>query len=274
MSIIHNIKTEKLLDFKIFNEAVEKIIENVVFEYRGENTFYYWLDKFSSRGVDVSIENENLIEIRNTIMSNRSDYILTNKIVELILNQISGVLYDEEDNIIDKFPLFEDKTIEEFELGDSNIIYIMSYDNDMTIFTPKSKVYFGNRLYKEHSTLSKENRKDKMYEILYNCQYNIPEYSYGDILQIGEDESEDKQIFKLLTNNVDCLIDKYDKILLNCDEQNPIMITNQSLNSILPKNWILYDEYKIAAPKIPNEEWESLKKRALVHDIFDDFSKE
>lgn len=273
MSIIHNIKTKNLLDFNRLNKAVEQTIENVEFEYRGGDTFYYWLDKLSARGVDISIEKTNLVEIRNTVMSNRFDYILTNKIVELIISQIGGVIYDQDKDIVDKFPLFDDKAIEENELNDSEIIYFMSNENDMAIYTPKRTVHFGNRLYKELSTLSKANRKIKMYEIIQNCLYNIPEYSYGDVLQIGNDESEDKKILKLLTNKVDCLIDKYDRIMLNRDGQNPIMITNQTLNTILPEKWKLYDEFTIAAPKLSDEEWESLKDRASTHDIFDDFVK-
>lgn len=273
MSIIHNIKTKSTLDFNILNEIIEKTIENVRIEYREENVFYYWLDQYSARGLNVSIEDDNLIEIRNTIMSNKSDYILTNKIVELILNQLSGVVSDEEDNIIAKFPLFDDKIIEELELRDTNVIFTISKNDDVTINAPNSIVNFGSRLYKELSTLSKEIRKDKIYEIIHNCQYNIPNYSYGNRIQIETKESKDPQILKLLTNDVDCLIDKYDKIMLHCDEGNPIMITNKILNSILPQQWILYDEYKIAAPRLPNEEWELLKKRALELDIFNDFSK-
>lgn len=273
MSIIHKVKTKNLLDFNRLNQAVEQTIENVEFEYRGGNTFYYWLDKLSARGVDISIEKKNLIEIRNTVMSNRFDYILTNKIVELIISQADGVIYNENKKRVDNLPLFDDKTIEELELHDSNILFIMSNENEMTIFSPKRKVHFGSRLHKELSVLSKENRKNKMYEIIQNCQYNIPEYSYGDILQVGDDESEDKKILKLLTNKVDCLIDKYDRIMLNRDGQNPIMITNQTLNTILPEKWKLYDEYTIAAPELSNEEWELLKDRASTYDIFDDFMK-
>ena len=273
MSIIHNIKTKNLLDFNRLNQAIEQTIENVKFEYRGGNTFYYWLDKFSARGVDISIEKKNLIEIRNTVMSNRFDYILTNKIAELIISQLGGVIYDGDKDIVDKFPLFDDITIEKNELNDSEIIYFLSNENDMAIFTPQRTVHFGNRLNKELSTLSKANRKNKMFEIIQNCQYNIPEYSYGDVIQVGNDESEDKKILKLLTNKVDCLIDKYDRIMLDRDGRNPIMITNQILNTILPEKWKLYDEYTIAAQELPNEDWELLKNKALTHDIFDDFMK-
>ena len=61
--------------------------------------------------------------------------------------------------------------------------------------------------------------------------------------------------------------------MLNRDGQNPIMITNQTLNTILPEKWKLYDEYTIAAPELSNEEWELLKDRASTYDIFDDFMK-
>ena len=78
-------------------------------------------------------------------------------------------------------------------------------------------------------------------------------------------------ILKLLTNKVDCLIGKYDNIMLNRDGQNPIMISNQTLNTILPQQWTLYDEYTIAAPELSDEEWELLKNKAITYDIFNDF---
>ena len=261
MSIIHKIKTKRLLDFNRLNQAIEQTIENVVFEYRGENTFYYWIDQLSARGLDISIENKNLIEIRNTVISNSFDYILTNKIVELIISQIDGIIYDEDNDVVAITPLFEGKTIEEYELHDSEMIYAMSSENDMSIYTPNRIVHFGKRLYKELSVLSKINRKNRMYEIIQNCQYNIPDYSYGDVIQVGSDETKDKKTLKLLTNKVDCLIGKYDNIMLNRDGQNPIMISNQTLNTILPQKWTLYDEYTIAAPELSDEEWELLRTR-------------
>ena len=79
---------------------------------------------------------------------------------------------------------------------------------------------------------------------------------------------------KLLTNEVDYIIDKYDFILLQTTEEQPIMITNEILNSMLPSNWQLVDEFTIVAPITSQDEWNKLLTNAKKQDLFESFMKD
>lgn len=269
MSINHYIIPKRQFDFSLLNNEVAKI-DNVSIDFRGDNTYYYWIDKKSARGLDVTLENAQ-IEIRNTILSNKYDYMLTNQIVSDILNQTGGTIYDEEENEIISFPLFDKNRIAELEKNDCKVIHTLSKEHEnIEIFGPIRKVHFGKCLFEELKNYQDDSLSKKMFEIIENVNYLLPDFEYGNIMQVGEDEQ--KKTLKLITNEVDCIISKYDYILLNNpDNEKPIMITNQILNSLLPQKWVLVDEFTIVAPQINKNDWENLLKVAKKHDQFDSF---
>ena len=51
------------------------------------------------------------------------------------------------------------------------------------------------------------------------------------------------------------------------------MITNEILNTILPSNWTLIDEYTIVAPSINQSEWKKLLTHAKKYDLWESFMK-
>lgn len=269
MSIIHNIIPRFKFDFDVLNKLLSSNPE-IKFEKREKNAFYYWIDKKSTRGLDLSIE-EDLIEIRNTILSNKYDYKLTDLLVSIILSLTKGLVLDENKKQIFDFPLYTDNRIIEAETHDSNTIQLLlEKSNVITIYGPIRKVHFGKRLFTILRNIDEAKLKDSIFEIITFVNYKIPNYEYGNIMQIG-DPKENTKILKLLTNETNCIIDKYDFILLNKPEGNPIMITNEILNTILPSNWSLIDEYTIIAPIIEQKEWLKLLNDAKEYDKFDSF---
>ena len=70
MSILHYIEIETALDIDLLNEKITRL-ENAIFVQKSEDLFYYWIDNKSTKGIDLTIENEGLIEVRNTTLSNR-----------------------------------------------------------------------------------------------------------------------------------------------------------------------------------------------------------
>ena len=83
MSVIHNIISKRPLDISRLDKFVATI-DGATYEDRGEGVFYFWIDGKSTRGFDITLE-EGYIEVRNTVLSNRHDYELTNKIVAEIV---------------------------------------------------------------------------------------------------------------------------------------------------------------------------------------------
>lgn len=269
MSVIHNILTKKSLDISKLNHFVSTI-DNAVVEDRGEGTYYFWTVGKSTRGFDITIDG-NIIEVRNTVLSNKSDYDLTNKVVEIILKLTDGLLINEDEEQIETLPLFSDKKIFDTEVNDCQLIQTLTREKeDIAIFGPTRKVHFGKRLYETLKLYSGKELCDVIFDIIIKVNYQLPDFEYGNIMQVGNSE-DDKKIMKLLTNKTDCIIDKYDYILLNTLDEKPIIITNDVLNKMLPSNWTLVDEFTVVAPITSQGEWEKLLNTAKQYDQFDTF---
>jgi hypothetical protein len=280
MSIIHNVVPHKKVSKEFFLQKSLQI-ENVKYENRGEGTIYFWIDKLSTRGVDITFEQDG-IEIRNTILSNKADYFLTNNLAGILVSLFDGFLLNEEDNKIDtRFPLYSNEKIKELEIHDSDSLKILSLHStsqgetgNITISGPIRNVHFGKYFFKTNNNLNKKRLKDAMLETMIKVNYQIPDYEAGNIMMLeSKSHNEKPKILKCLTNLSDCIIDKYDYIVFNKNDckDELIMITNDILNKILPAQWELVDEYTIVAPMIPNDDWESLISKALQYDLFQDF---
>jgi hypothetical protein len=271
MSIIHNLINKRPLDISRLNSFVSKI-DGAAYEDRGNGIFYYWIDGKSTRGLDITLE-QGFIEVRNTVLSNRHDYDLTNKIVAEILSLTDGIIFDESEEQVSSLPVFDSNRITETEIRDCELIQTLSKEkNDIAVYGPIRRVHFGKRLHKQFMELNGEQLKNKMFDLILTVNYQIPNFECGNIMQVGNSE-EDRKIMKLLTNETDCIIDKYDYILLNIPDKQPIMITNEILNSMLPSNWKLVDEFTIVAPITGESEWDKLLANAKKHDLFNDFFK-
>ena len=271
MSIIHNIVYKRPLDISRLDKSISTI-EGATYENRGEDVLYFWIEDKSTRGFDITFEN-GYIEVRNTILSNKSDYDLTNKIVTEILSLTDGIIIDEEEEPLTKFPIFDTDRISEMEIRDCELIQSLSEKNEIAIYGPIRKVYFDKRMYEQLKNYKGKKLKDKMFDIILNVNYQTPDFGHGNIMRVGNSD-DDKKIMKLLTNEVDYIIDKYDFILLQTTEEQPIIITNEILNSMLPSNWKLVDEFTIVAPITTQSEWNKLLTNAKKQDLFESFMKD
>lgn len=271
MSITHYIQTKETLNFEQLNTLLLSI-KNITYEKRGLEAYYYWIDKKSTRGVDITIESHS-VEVRNTTLSNSYDYDLTNQILDIITLLTKGIVFNESDEQVINFPIFSNEKITQLEIYDCEMTLKLSKElGDLAIFSPIRKVHFGNELHEKFKYLSGEKLKEEMFNIILKVNYQIPNFEYGDIFQFGEQE-DSKKLIKILTNESNCIIDKYDYIALNIVNDQPIVITNKILNSILPANWVRVDEFTIVAPILSNPEWDKLLIKAKPFDIWHELQK-
>ncbi len=269
MSIIHKIVCKKTFDISTLDKRVSSI-EGAKYEDRGEGVFYFWIDEKSTKGFDITLEKD-FIEIRNTILSNKFDYDLTNIIVSEIVELTKGIILDENDEKIFSLPVFDNKRIAEIEIQDCKTIKALSKEHEnITICGPIREVYFGKKLYEFFKEFENEKLKDTIFNLILMVNYLIPNYENGNVIEVGNSE-DDVKIMKLLTNETDYLIGKYDYILLNTLDGQSIMITNGILNTMLPSNWKLVDEFTIIAPITTNSEWNKLLKNAKKFDLSSEF---
>jgi hypothetical protein len=269
MSIIHYIINKKPLNILKLNKFVSTI-EGARCKDNGDGVFYFWIEGKSTRGFDLTLE-QGHIEIRNTVLSNRHDYELTNKIIDEILYLTDGIIIDEDEEQVSNLPVFDNPKIAKFELSDCEIIHALSSENDdIAIYGPNRKVHFGKRLHHQFNKFKGEDLKNKMFDVILTVNYLIPNFEYGNIIQVGDSE-EDNKIIKLLTNETNYIIDKYDYIMFNTSEEKPIIITNEILNTILPSNWELVDEFTIVAPITNSIEWNKLLTNAEKFNSWNNF---
>lgn len=133
MSIIHNIINKRTLDISRLEKFVSTI-DGATYEDRGKGVFYFWIDGESTRGIDITLE-QNFIEVRNTILSNKHDYNLTNKIVAEILSLTDGIILDKDEEEVGDIIIFPSDRITELEVQDCETIQVLSREHeDITIY--------------------------------------------------------------------------------------------------------------------------------------------
>ncbi|MBY0487834.1 MAG: hypothetical protein K2P85_11705 [Flavobacteriaceae bacterium] len=272
MSIYHYIKTEIPFDF----EKLQNIFSNnsaISLEQRNENLCYFWQNNNSTRGIDVSFEN-GLIELRNTIMSNETDYQITKFLAHIICENFKGetfVEFDDEDADSDDeslklvsvgLGLYDKNEIEKMQLSDVSTMrgIIEQTGKYISIFGPIRKVHFGTDFMNTYKDKTDEELITIMHDLIKKVNYQIPNYEYGNVMETGD--GDNIKILKLISNKVDCIIDKYDYILFQKNEEEIIAIDNNTLNTILPNSWQRVDEYTIVAPIISENEFMDLIEKA------------
>jgi hypothetical protein len=282
MSVLHYIKTKEPINFDILQKVIERTLADVEYEQRSETLCYFWIDGASTRGVDVSLERENWIKLRNTGFSSKEDYVLTNQLANSICNLYDGHLYcdneeydeDNDDASLEylpkEHPLFTAEDMELIPLNDTEVVSAMAMQlqQTITLYGPIRKVHFGPELLAKLSDKSNEELTTILHEIILNVNYQIPNYEYGNVLEM--EEGEEKKTLKLLGNFSDCIIDKYDFILFQKEDDKVIAITNDTLNTILPVSWKRVDEYTIVAPILPEDEFENLVAQAEKLNQYDE----
>jgi hypothetical protein len=272
MSIVHFVHaTQKIQTILIVHQL--GIIENKLKAVDNDNDAYYlYTHGASARGIDISLEN-NVLEIRTTTLSNRADYNLANAVAEITLDLFGGKILSEDNTLLKTTKLFDNETIEALPIRDAEVLKIMSRnEKNITIFCPLRLVHFGQRLYKKLERLEGGCLYNEIFKIMYNVQYELPDYEGGSILRIGE--GENAKLLKVLSNEVDYIVNEYDYILLSThEEEKPIMIDDEILHSILPATWKLVDEKTLVAPIIEESEWLNLIEKTRPLSLFESYSK-
>lgn len=271
MSIIHNIKPKISLDILALKNILEKD-KNLIFQQRTEDYYFLWIDEKSTKGVDLTIE-ENNIEIRNTILSNHYDYFLTNKLIKTITELTNGKLFNEEDELVNSFPIYSENEMLKLEESDCGLIMVLSRENeDIAIYGAHRQAHFGFETYEKYKDFIDKPKQliESVFNVILNVQYHLPNYDYGNIMEV--EKNNETKTLKLLTNETNCIIDKYDYIMFQTNN-DPIMISNKILNSILPNEWKLVDEFTIVAPIIDEKNWKILIKKASEFDQYSSFKE-
>lgn len=267
MSTIHNIKPKGTFTFSKLNLKLRELPFDVQFRNKHDNIYYYWVPDKATRGVDVTIEDD-LIEVRNTILSNTNDYELTKLLIWEILAITHGKVYNEENEEVMGDVIMSKKAIEKNISGEKDVIVHFTDKGEViSVDGPVRKVHFGKRVMKELRQSNNNSIESfQLLDLICKVNYNLPIYEDGMVMEVIDKKSGEPKYMKLITGKENLIIGKYDAVLFN-DEGKVVMLSNELLNTILPHEWELVDEYTIIAPILEERSWLKLLEAARALDI-------
>ena len=142
----------------------------------------------------------------------------------------------------------------------------------ITLFCPHRSVHLGKTVFKKLVHLEEGKVIAELEKLIKDINYSYPVYSYGLIVSWKSDDGETIiEKINVLDNVTHSMIDKYDYLMFNhpINQERQIVITNDQLNTILPKQWKLLDDYTILAPPLPDKDWFAFRLEATKIDLYD-----
>lgn len=268
MSTIIEIHEKEDIDFNDLYRYLQMRNANIVGEMRTEDLVYFYRDKFSTRGVDISKKDYGY-EIRMTILSNASDYYTAVYLMEYFKNfrRKAKIIYEDETRK-DIYNLFTDDIIAENFTRDANTVKLLVQVEGHTIsfFGPKGEFYIGTNVLKSID-FDKEGFEERLENLIKKVQYELPEDENPTVMAIVNDEDNEK-IIKMVHNSSNYILKQYDYLIFNKSDEaeefeDIIFVTNDILNQHLPAKWQLIDEYTIVAPALEREEYLDLVQKLI-----------
>lgn len=274
MSAVHYIRLsdEHPFDFKLLERIIERSLDRVCYVQKSPVLGYYWIDEASTRGVDVTLEEPEWVEIRNTSHSSMADYVLTNQLIQSICNLHRGQVFAENEShdpddpnsqefVPCSLPVF-DLAEKQFNRVADNIglkHIVASLDQVVTIPGPLRNVHFGPYYFKQLEGKTDTAVVDALFATMLEVNYGFPDYPYDTLLDTGPEN--DPIVLQRITNEAPVMIGLFEFVFFHkADTQ--IFLTNETLNQILPAGYTRLDEYNLLAPVLPQAEFEALLERA------------
>jgi len=274
MSVIYTIKTNKNIEFKdIFDKLIEKYSNLSAFEEDEENVFFY-LNGMSIRGVYIK-KIKTGFEIKNNVLSNKYDLIITNDILKYISEKTNGKVYGDENNLLSGDEYINKNELENsFERDLETVFKFIRDTNDTIEFPGTTRSFFiGKKLYSSYNDFSKNMKIEVLQKIILNVLYGLPEFF--ECSPMGAQSKQDDKIIKLksISSNENCIIQDYDYIMIENTKNSDdiIMISKETISKILPKNWNFVDESTIIAYKLDQTEWNNFINICIKENCYNEF---
>jgi len=281
MSVSYKVKANQgylTIDLKKQIKSLFKGYKNLKIEKVDDNSTYFYLYGMSTRGVNISVE-DNGFRIRNTVLSNRIDLLLSFKLLCFLSIFTGSKIYDENDEIVQEdYFLNLDDLDKKFESDvNSVLILIENTKQTMEFPGPTRSVYIGDNLIKKlRDSRNNINIISKEIEnIFLKVLYGLPDYIVGSLMSVESIKEGEMIKLKLVSKDDNRIIQNYDYIFLEVEKEGDkiIMLDNKSIRKILPDSWELADECTIIAPKLTSNEWENFKNISLKYNCFDEYNK-
>ena len=249
-------------------------MKDILFEKEFGGRFY--IDKESSRGVEVFLFERKQFVMKLNVLSNEADYLVCQKMLTVLIKNFDLEIHEEDDELV----LKTESGIEEYFLPEkilskrvieSDVILILIERNKSNIRFDgvNNPVYFGMDFLKEveEKKLKDEQIIKKMDQIMHKIQWELPDYCKPDPAIISaKDKNKDFKVRIILCDR-DYILTDYEYLLISdceiADER--IFINHDDLKEIIHDLHLLWhesDDFTIVAPKLSQPEWKAFVSAA------------
>lgn len=275
MSKVFNIITsEEIVKEDLFH-TINYEIPNLKGEIKSEEGLYFYSEGSSIRGIDFwKIDEGYQVTING--LSTRDDYKIAAIIIQYFRKMQKHGFFKDLKYTLDGEPYSSQKAWSrelekdyDFDENAKMIRVISELDNNViTIFGPTRQAHIGPYTLKRIGA-GKPGWKQRLHAHLLRIMYKLPENESDTVLAMTKENGEEV-ILKLIAENVQYVIGKYDYILFTTEDEldleNMIVITNDILNQNLHENWKRIDDYTIVAPRLNKEEYAEYVSRLKKYD--------
>ncbi len=275
MSVHHYLHTSKYWNVNQIMKEAQKQFPNVEYTYHKNELIYAWVENESTKGINVSKEDDNRYEFRTTVCSSKADLRLANCIAKIMIQHLGGFYRDEEEIELTGSVLYPENDMEGEIQKDCELIHRMvkigSKDTEgrfknFSLFCPHNRqVYFGQRTLQRFSSIADDVPKltEAMMNMILEVVYDLPDYEPGNVIISKSEDGEKEVVHKLITNEQAFIINGFDMLLFDQGKEDmPIRVPQVDFPDIRPDSWPLYDDQTIVTTPLPENEWNQLLQRA------------
>ncbi|MBE6355250.1 hypothetical protein [Treponema sp.] len=232
----------------------------------------FYIDKESSKGVEVFLFERKQFVMKLNVLSNEADYLLCKKMLTVLVKQFNLEIQEEDD---DELILETESAIEELFLPKKILRErVIETDVILTLITRNKSnirfdginnpVYFGMDFINE---VEKKKLKDeqiikKIDQTMHKIQWELPDYCKPAPAIISANDSGKKFKVRIMLCDRDYILTDYEYLLISDSESadEVIYINHDDLKKIihdLHLFWQKADEFTVVAPKLSQPEWKA-----------------
>lgn len=281
MSKIFNIITAGEIVKEDLFHTIHREIPNLKGEIKSDEGLYFYAEGTSIRGIDFWKIDKGY-EVKNNGLSTEDDYKIAAIIIQYFRKMQEYGLFKDLKYTLDGEPYSFEKAwfrdIEsdyDFDENAKIIKQISEIENNIiTIFGPTREAHIGPFTLNKVGA-GKPGWEKRLRAHLLKVMYKLPQNESDNVLTAKKENGEEI-ILKLIAENVQYVLGKYDYILFSTGSdselENIIVITHDVLNENLHKTWERIDDYTIIAPRLNKEEYaeyvSTLKEFDCREDVF------
>ena len=229
---------------------------------------HFYIDKKSSRGVEVFLHERKFFVMKLNILANEADYLICEKMLSVLVKKFDLEIHlDEEDLILDSEQLIKDyfqpEKIQHNRKIESDVIIklILRARNNIRFDGVNNPVYFGMDFVE---LLEKKNATDEQTivlfdQIMHKLQWELPDYIKPSPAVISRKDKSKEYKIRMMFKDYDYILNDYEFLLIGDTGNDEIVfINNDDLKQIINElnlPWQRPDGFTVISTKLNQTDW-------------------